>query len=116
MRVIIAGSRTITDYSIVEKAVIASGFNVTEIISGGAKGVDRLGELWAKINGVKLSRFQADWNTYGRVAGFIRNAEMLKFADALIVVWDGKSRGTFDILSKARKRCLPVYLEVYKNE
>ena len=101
MRVIIAGSRTITSYDTVKEAVANSGFTITTVISGCARGVDQLGEKWANENGVKIARFPANWEKYGKRAGAIRNAAMADNADALIAVWDGKSAGTRDMIKQA---------------
>jgi len=110
MRTIIAGSRNITDLSVVRKAVERSGFSVTEVVSGGARGVDRLGERLARMLGVPCRVFPADWDAHGRSAGVIRNGEMADYADALVAVWDGRSRGTANMISQARRRGLAVYV------
>ena len=94
MRVIIAGSRGVTDYEIVKQAVESSGFRVTEVVSGTARGVDQLGEKWAAENDIPVVKFPARWELHGRAAGMIRNEDMAKYASALIAVWDGESRGT----------------------
>ena len=94
MKTIIAGSRTVVDIKIVEKAIWLSGFNISEVVSGGAWGVDALGEKIANRQNISIKMFSADWNKYGRSAGPIRNKEMVKYADALIAVWNGKSKGT----------------------
>lgn len=125
MKVIIAGSRSITSYKYVEDAVALSGFDITEVVSGTAGGVDTLGELWAKnhING-NVSLFPADWDDinvpenyikinkfgkkYNSKAGFMRNQDMADYADALIAVHNG-SPGTRDMISRATKRGLKVF-------
>jgi predicted Rossmann fold nucleotide-binding protein DprA/Smf involved in DNA uptake len=66
MKVIVAGSRDITDYVWVLRAISEAKFKITEIVSGGAKGVDSLGEMYAKENGIPLKVFPADWKTYGK--------------------------------------------------
>ena len=108
MKVIIAGSRDITDYNIVYEAVNNSGVApyITEIVSGGARGVDKLGELYAKNNNIPVKIFLADWNTYNKSAGYKRNLEMGNYADYLIAVWNGESKGTkhmIDIMLKLNK-------------
>lgn len=102
MRVIIAGSREIKDLALVEKAIKESGFEVTMVVSGGARGVDRLGEMWAARKGIPVKVFPADWTHYGKGAGRKRNTEMVEFAEALVAVWDGTSPGTHDTIKKAR--------------
>lgn len=109
MKVIIAGSRTIDDYEIVAQAVTESGFWVTEVVSGGARGPDSLGELWAFRNSVYLSRFPADWNL-GKRAGILRNEEMGRYADALVAIWDGKSRGTRHMIDFMLSLGKPVHV------
>jgi len=111
MRVIIAGSRSITDYNLVVEAIKDSKFDITEIVCGAAQGVDSLGERYAKENKIKLSYFYADWSGLGKKAGFVRNEQMGNFSDALIAVYDGYSRGTkhmIDFMQKAKK---PVYIK-----
>jgi len=110
MKVIIAGSRGITDFSLVERAVNDSGFQITEVVSGGARGVDRLGEQWARKNGVEIRQFLPDWNANGKGAGFIRNDLMVKHSDAAIILWDGKSRGTKHTLARAVTKGIPIHL------
>ncbi len=112
MRVIIAGSRTFTaqDYPLIEEACLASTYWYTEVISGTADGVDKLGELFAKRMGIPVRRFPADWARYGRSAGPRRNEEMAKNADALVAIWDGHSKGTAHMIAEARRRQLLVYV------
>ena len=116
MKVIVCGSRGIKDYDLV-KRVIEDGLRVLEIevkdvevVSGTAAGVDRKGEKWAEENGLKLHKYPGDWEKYGNKAGFIRNAEMVRIADALIAVWDGESRGTNNCILEARKKRIPIYV------
>ena len=109
MKVIIAGSRGIDDYGLVEQAILASGFNITEVVSGGCHGVDKLGERWAKKNGVQLKVFLADWSV-GKSAGPIRNGRMAAYADALIAIWANNSRGTANMIDQAESNGLLVYI------
>jgi hypothetical protein len=110
MKVIIAGSRGIWSIPWVEDTIKASGFEVTEVVSGGCRGVDEIGEAYAQSEGIPCRVFPADWKANGRAAGPIRNAEMAAYADALIAVWDGKSRGTKNMIDEAKKRGLKVYI------
>lgn len=110
MKVIIAGSRELTSPVLVPKAIAASGFDVTEVVSGTARGVDRLGEWWAEFNLIPVVKFPADWGTHGKSAGMIRNHEMALYADALIAIWDGKSRGTQHMILDMQKTGKPVYV------
>jgi hypothetical protein len=101
-RVIVAGSRGVTDFEIVWDAVLESGFCIGEIVSGMARGVDRLGVKVAQTLGIGVARFPADWGTHGRSAGFIRNQQMADYADCLVAVWDGRSRGTQDMINRMK--------------
>jgi len=116
MRTIIAGSRSITDLAVVEKAVKDSGFAITEVVSGGARGVDRLGEKLANDCGLPCAVFPAEWKRYGKRAGFLRNSQMAEYAEALVAVWDGKSRGTAHMVSEAKDRGLRVYIHREEDE
>ena len=115
MNVIVAGSRIINDYKIVERAITESGFEITELVSGGARGVDRLGEEWARRHNVPVKRFIPDWNRYGtrgpNHAGNVRNRQMAAYVGengGLIAVWDGTSPGTKNMVMEARKLGLKV--------
>ncbi len=114
LRTIIAGSRTITNYHHVEKAIALSGFKPTEIVSGTARGVDQLGEIWAKNNNIPVAQYPADWDRYGKSAGYRRNEVMAKNADALIAVWDGSSKGTVHMIELAKENGLKVYVHTVR--
>ncbi len=114
MKVIIAGSRDLTDYSEITKAITNSKFKITEVVSGAARGVDKMGERWARENGVSCKQFPADWKGQSKQAGYLRNVRMADYADALIALWDGKSKGTRHMINIARRKKLWVY--VWKAE
>lgn len=110
MKTIIAGSRTISDYLTVAAAITASGFRITEVVSGcEPKGVDALGERWAKDNNIPIKSFPANWDRFGLSAGPRRNREMASYAQALILIWDGTSRGSKNMKSEALAKGLPVF-------
>lgn len=110
MRTIIAGSRGITSYLSVEEAVNASGFQVTQVVCGMARGVDLLGKEYAEKNGLPVACFPAQWDAYGKRAGYLRNEEMARNAEALIAVWDGNSRGTKHMIDIAIRAGLSTYV------
>jgi len=112
MKTIIAGSRNIEDYILVCDAVAESKFTITEVVSGSAKGIDQLGERWAKENNIPITKFPADWEKYAKKAGYIRNQKMAKYADQLILVWDGFSRGSSGMLRTAYFLGLKVYVKL----
>lgn len=115
MRVVIAGSRGITNYEVIVKAVAASGFDITTVISGTARGVDQLGEEYAKRNNIPVERYPAQWKVNGKLdksAGYKRNAIMIRVADAVIAIWDGVSPGTKSTIDLADRQGVPCF--VYK--
>lgn len=110
MRTIIAGSRTIHDPRLVAQALASCGWTPTVVLCGCAPGVDRLGERWARNAGIRVEHHPADWSQ-GKKAGFIRNVEMVKKAEALVAVWDGHSRGTDHVIAVACRAGLRVYIQ-----
>jgi hypothetical protein len=79
------------------------------IISGGASGIDSHGACWVKSHGVKLEIYKADWAQYGGAAGPIRNGIMAQIGTHLLLIWDGKSKGSKSMLSEAKKYNLEIY-------
>ena len=110
MRTIIAGSRSITDYAAVVAALAQCPWEITTVLSGGARGVDLLGEMWAQDNKVKLEVYPANWKAYGKLAGFARNVDMAQRAEALVAVWDGESNGTRHMIRTAEKHDLRIFV------
>lgn len=111
MKVIVAGSRTITDYEIVRKTINEArqnGLEISAIIEGGASGVDALAARYAEEHGIKHIRVPADWGRYRQGAGRKRNELMAEMGDALIAIWDGKSQGTRHMIECADKKGLVV--------
>jgi predicted nucleic acid-binding protein len=117
MKVIIAGSRDITDYQFVKEAIEAaietSGFVITEVIFGCAKGVDTLGEKWARENNIPIAHFPADWKQYGKRAGHLRNSQMADYGEALIAARIDETPGTTNMIEIAEKKGLKIYKEFY---
>lgn len=116
MKTIIAGTRTVDDYDIVKEALSRIDWEITEVVSGCAKGVDTFALRWAYDSDVPTKKFPADWDTHGKAAGPIRNREMAKYADAAVIIWDGKSKGTANMLEEARKAGLTKIALFYENE
>lgn len=114
MKVIIAGSRDITNLHALQNVIDLVQHDIPgyieEVVSGTARGVDRLGEQWAERYGVSVKRFPADWGRYGKSAGYRRNSQMAAYADAAIILWDGKSRGTQHMVTEAMKAGLRLYV------
>lgn len=141
MKLLIAGSRSVPEteagYRLVATAVREAGYIspldadaetyrqvtywdkahvVTEVVSGGARGVDVLAIDWAVTNWVPWKEFPADWQKYGKKAGILRNVEMGDYADALVAVWDGDSRGTKHMIDYMRSLGKPVYVKLLSSE
>lgn len=115
MKIIIAGGRYFDDYHKLQTScakILANQVNI-EIVSGCASGADMLGERFAEENGYKLTKFPADWKKHGKSAGPMRNLEMAKYSDALICFWDGKSKGTENMIKQARKEELLIRVVRY---
>jgi len=106
-RIAIVGSRDYPSLPDVERFVKSLDPS-TMIVSGGARGVDRTAERAAKSRGLQTMVFLADWNTYGKRAGYIRNEQIIDNADEVVAFWDGKSPGTADTIRKARAARKPV--------
>lgn len=111
MRTIIAGSRTVSENDVIGaiQSCPWSGF-ISTVVSGTAKGADKFGEKWANEHKIKINRFPAEWEKYGKRAGPMRNKVMSENADALIAVWDGKSRGTRSMIDMAAKQGLRIFV------
>jgi hypothetical protein len=112
LRTIIAGCRDIFNGQYVREAIAESGFEITEVVCGGASGVDLLGKDWAEKHKIPVKMFPADWDKNGKAAGPIRNAEMANYAEALVAVWDEYSKGTKDMIDKAKAKGLKVYVKI----
>jgi len=90
--------------------------NVTEIVSGGAKGVDTCARQYANANGIKLTEFLPDYKRYGRGAPLKRNLEIIAYADVVLAFWDGESRGTKYVIDNCKKQGIPVKVHLFKHE
>lgn len=114
MRVIVAGSRAVCVRAAVEDAMTRCPWwgRVSEVVHGGARGVDSLAGAVARTHGLSVRVFPADWRANGKAAGPIRNRQMAGYADALVAVWDGASRGTANMIDEMRRLGKPVYVVI----
>ena len=130
LKVIIAGSRSVTDYllgkKLIEKAIKDNKISVGEVVCGMAPGADLIGKAWGESNGVPVKEMPAAWddvntpgatvktNSYGKQynskAGFDRNSAMVEYCDVAIVLWDGESNGSEDTIKKMNKAEKEVYI------
>lgn len=118
-KVIVAGSRNFNDYQLLKTKLdyylsrkVAAGESIV-IISGTANGADTLGELYATEKRYAIKRYPANWNKYGKRAGYIRNEEMAKDADAAIIFWDGISKGSAHMIDIAKSKKLSLKVVRY---
>lgn len=104
LKIIIAGSRTFNNYELLKQKLdfYIGEHKEIEIISGTARGADRLGERYAFERGLTLHRFPADWSK-GKSAGYLRNEEMAKYGTHAVIFWDGISRGTKHMIDLAKE-------------
>lgn len=108
MKTIIAGSRTFTDYALLCERCCR--MRITEVVSGGARGADLLGEKFAEEHDIPVKRFPAQWDKYGKSAGYKRNDLMAKYAESCVVFWDGVSKGTKHMIDLANKNSLKLHI------
>lgn len=108
-KILICGSRTITDeqavFRILDEELFSDIPRIREIVSGGARGIDHIGEKWAHQHGIGVRLFVPQWEkggVYGRSAGIVRNRQMVDYADEVIAIWDGQSKGTESTIGFAR--------------
>ena len=115
MKVIIAGGRDFNDYEYLKNTLRYSfpSPSQIEVVSGMARGADMLGARLARDYKLRLHKFPADWDKFGKSAGFIRNEQMAKFADACFIFWDGKSPGSKSMIDLARKHNLKLMISMY---
>lgn len=100
MKVAVVGSRTITHITIGEYMPD----DVTEIVSGGAKGIDTLAKEYAKKRNLLYTEFLPDYETFGKYAPLHRNERIINYADEILAFWDGKSKGTKHVIDNAKKQ------------
>ena len=108
MRLIIAGSRTFSDYQRLCQVLAPDRHRITQVITGGARGADRLGFRWALKHHVRSRCFAAAWERFGKSAGIRRNQQMAQAGDVLIAFWDGRSPGTRHMISCMQQLGKPV--------
>ena len=120
-RIIVAGSRNYKDYRRISSVLsefirkFSEDGIRPEFISGGCRGVDTLAERFCKLHNYPIKVFNADWATYGKRAGYLRNKQMAEYVaednGMLIAFWDGESKGTKMMVDLAMKNGLTVHVE-----
>lgn len=111
MKVIIAGSRNYINEDVIYNAIQESKFDITELISGHANGVDKIGEGWAKSHNIPIQLFIPHYSTDNpKIAPLLRNTDMAIVGDALIAIWNDQSRGTLHMINQMKKQKKPIYI------
>ena len=108
LKIIVAGSREFNDYPLLKQKLdfYCQRYSPSqiEIVSGEARGADRLGEKYAQHSQLSLKQFPADWDKHGKSAGYRRNEEMAEYATHAVVFWDGKSKGSEHMINLAKEQ------------
>lgn len=118
MRIAIVGSRDFHDYKSMKIFIFdkIKLHQIETIVSGGASGADTLAEKFAKEFNLKLEVYKANWELYGKKAGFVRNKDIVKNSEVIFAFWDGKSKGTENTIYLAEKSKKQVFVMEFKNE
>ena len=112
----IVGSRSFNDYKLLcgVLKILQKKYDITRIVSGGAQGADSLGEKYGKENNIETLIFRAEWDKYGKAAGFIRNKTIVDNCDVVLALWDGKSKGTQHTINIAKEKNKKVYIKEFE--
>ena len=116
MKIIVAGGRDFSDYELLKEKLdelIGENKEDLEIVSGMARGADTLGVQYANERGYKIKKFPAQWDKYGKSAGYKRNEEMAKYSDTSVCFWDGNSKGTKHMIDLSNKYGLKTFVVNY---
>ena len=115
VKIAVVGSRSFRDVKRMEEILneLLPTLDAPVIVTGGAMGADTLAEQYAHARGIPCLVFKADWDKYGRAAGYIRNIKMAEEADRAVAFWDGKSRGTAHMIRIMRERKKPVEVVLF---
>ena len=103
LKIAIIGSRSFNDYELVKSTLDPVKDRIEFIVSGGARGADKLGEVYAEENNIKTKIYLPNWDEHGKAAGFIRNKQIVENADIIIIYWDGESKGSKSSINIAKK-------------
>lgn len=113
MKLAVIGGRDFVDYDHLKRVMQKIRTPIDLIVSGGAKGADSLAERYAQEFGIETKIFPADWDTYGKRAGFMRNQDIVNTADSILAFWDGQSKGTRSSIELAEKQGKTIHIEGY---
>jgi hypothetical protein len=117
MKIIVAGSRDFNNYELLKETmdkIIGEETDIT-IISGCARGADKLGERYAEERKYKLELYPAEWDKFGRASGYIRNRSMALNGEVCVVFWDGQSKGTQHMINLSNEYNLKTHIIKYND-
>lgn len=114
-KLVVCGGRDFANFELMQTKLdhLLSNKRNTVIVSGVARGADSLGCKYARLRNLKIESYPADWEFYGKSAGYLRNEQMAEIADGVCAFWDGKSRGTAHMIELARKKVIPLRIIFY---
>ena len=115
INIAIVGSRDFVDYKALDKFV-QEHVNLTKIefvVSGGAKGADKLAEQFANHHSLGIRVIYPNWQKYGKKAGFLRNKLIIEASNIVFAFWDGESRGTLSSINLAKEANKELYIYRY---
>lgn len=119
LNLIIAGGREFNDVDLMYATLEPFRTQIDEVVSGHARGADKMGEMWAHEHNIPVKLFPAQWNIGGgkvdKMAGFKRNKDMAKYGTMLIAFWDGQSRGTGHMIRTMYEFGKPVKIIHYDD-
>lgn len=117
LKIIVAGGRDFKNYTLLketlDKLLRKRSPEEVEIVCGEAAGADSLGKKYAIEKGMDVASFPADWDGHGRAAGPIRNGQMADYATHCLCFWDGRSKGTKNMINQAKQRNLKLLVINY---
>jgi hypothetical protein len=115
MNVVVAGSRDFNDYPMLKRFMdyITRDLSDIKIVSGKARGADTLGEFYAKEKGYEVLEHPAQWDKFGKIAGYIRNEDMCLVSDIIVCFWDGVSKGTRNMINLGKRHNKKTYVINY---
>lgn len=114
IKLAVVGSRSFNDYSFLCEKL--KQFDISEIISGGAKGADELAKQYAKENNINYREFLPDWENYGKSAGYRRNSLIINDSNEVVAFWNGESKGTKHSIELAEKQNKKVHIYWPEND
>ncbi len=109
MKIAVIGSRNLKVENLEEYLPV----DCTEIVSGGAKGIDECASKYAKAHDITLTEFLPQYEKYSRAAPIVRNKQIVDYADSVLAFWDGRSKGTNSVIRYCEKTGKPCKIILF---